>query len=50
MNRTVFIERLKETQRALEKLLVLLESSQGDKFASFKGEFSQWKHLLPVGE
>jgi len=34
MNRTALIEQLKETQKALEKLLVLLESAERDRFVS----------------
>jgi hypothetical protein len=34
MNRAVFIEQLRATQQTVEKLLVLLESSEQDRFAS----------------
>jgi hypothetical protein len=34
VNRTALIEQLKETQKALEKLLVLLESVERDRFVS----------------
>jgi hypothetical protein len=34
VNRTALIEQLKDTQRALERLLVLLESAERDRFVS----------------
>jgi hypothetical protein len=34
MNRAVLIEQLRATQQTLEKLLVLMESSEQDRFAS----------------